>query len=273
MELVNVRDICVSYPKRDGEGAALEGVSFSVEKGELFAVLGASGSGKTSLAHALALLLPLSGGSFSISGTEGLWENRDQLRKKLGILFQNGEESFITCYLEDELAYAPLSLGMSEEEAEKRVRELLELVGLRAHERFSPQLLPREKRMRAALAAAVSAAPEILIADEPFASAGQQEREVLMGIFSRLRSQGMAIIMLTNNVEDAALSDSMLLLHQGRALAQGKPGEILGDAALLERAGLIPGFTARVFRDLAGAGVDLGSCPLTIEELVDAICR
>lgn len=273
MNILEAREIRLSLPGSSGDKNILESISFSVEKGETFVVLGASGSGKSSLAHALGLLAPVSGGSFRICGCEGTWQNRDAIRRRLGILLQNAEDSFLSAYLEEELLYAPLAQGMGAQRAGELAAKALELCRLVDHRHHSPQLLPGDKKRRAALAAAISHGPELLILDEPFAFADRRERSELKAILARLKSEGVSLLVFTNSPEAAAGADHMLLLGEGRALAVGEPRAILSDDALLERAGLLPPFARRVCRDLEQAGISLAGSPVSLEELVDAICR
>lgn len=254
--------------------AAFSDVSFVMKKGEMLAVLGASGAGKSAFAEVLAQLRPLGSGRLEICGFDaGASANAGEIRKRVAFMHQHGEDYFLSSYLDEELSFAPLSLGMSEEETAERLGEVLKLLNLFGLERSSPQLLNIFQRKRVALAAALSAGAELLIMDEPFSGLCQGEHRQMADIIESLREKGISILFCTNRPDEAAMAESVLLLREGSSLAFGTVRDILTDGAALARAGLEPGFALRVFLDLQESGIELKNCPLSLNELVDEICR
>jgi len=274
MDIIRAECISAAVFPSASHRRSFHALSFDMKKGEMLAVLGACGAGKSLLAHVLAQLHPISSGKLFICGMDAAAPAcAAGIKKRSAILLQRGEDHFLSGYMDEELSIAPLSMGMSDAEAAERVKEALAFVGLRGYERSSPQLLPVFHRKRAALAAAISAGAELLILDEPFSGLCQSERHKMADIIKRLHEEGKGILLFTNDPDEAAMAERVLLLREGRSLGFGTAREILTDASLLAEAGLEPGFALRVYTDLKEAGISLENCPVSMDELVDEICR
>lgn len=258
-----------------GEGEhILEGLSFSLSSGEMLAVLGRSGSGKTTLAKLLNGLLTPGSGSLLVAGfdanrSESEWE----IKRHCSLVFQNPDDQFVSSYLEEDLAFGPSSLGFDREETAAAVRLALAQVGLSGYERRSPQLLPSHQKRRAALAGALACKTEVLVLDELTAGLSLYEHMGLMSLCRKLCDQGRGVVLLSSDPEEAAAADKLLLLSEGRALAFGRAEDVLSNRELMEKAGFEAGFSQRVYDDLLEAGVRLDNLPITMEELVEEICR
>lgn len=263
----------VTLPKARGGGNALAGLSFEVAEGEYLAVLGKSNSGKSALAHALNATLPLAEGELRVAGYDVRDEKRRrQIRRSCGVVYADIESCFVSSRVYEELAFAPRAFGVEADKIAARVTAALEAVGMSGYERRSPQLLPAGQRARVALAAILTAEPEIIVLDSVTESLPPDERREFLKTVSRLHESGRTIVLLTNNAEDASAADRALLLADGRKLAEGAPRELLADDELMDKAGLAAPFAVRAAKELAQSGAWRGEIPLTIEELVAAVC-
>lgn len=272
MEMINARDIvCI----REGSGTkVIDGLSLTLEKGELLFVLGASGSGKTSLVLALCGLLPLSGGSITLGGMELADKSeRKKIRKLCSAVLDEPAEQLIAEHVVDDVAFGVQNILDSTENIEVRISDALSAVGLSGYEKRATELLTSGEKRRVALAGLLACEIEIIIIDGLGSPSDPTEKKAFISIIEKLHRQGKSIIVFSDDAEDASIADRVMLISKGRMLAQGRPEEILSDDALLQKAGLLPPFTLRVYKDLMAAEAGLESFPLDIEELVDEICR
>ena len=253
---------------------SLEKMSFSIEKGALAVFLGNSDSGKSLLAMHLNALISPQSGSLLVNGlncaaAENVWE----IRKCCGLVQEDFDSSFISTYAAEELAFGPRNFGVSEDEIPGKIASALKLTDMVGYENSCPQLLSAAKRQRLAIAAVLAADPDILVLDNPFAALEGKEAEEFVGMIREINAAGKTVVLMTDDPERACIADILFLLERGRIIAQGDPREILSDKYLMENAGLRLPFTAKIYNELLEAGVKLEKCPLTMEELVEEVCR
>ena len=264
----------LSYTYQNGRSCtALREMSFEVGKGELAVFLGGSAAGKSTLACMLNVLLPVQQGSLSVAGLDCADESRRwDIRRCCGLLFENFDDQFISTYASEDLAFAAGNFLGEGENIEEHVLEALRTVCMSGYADSTPQLLPYAMRQRLAIAALLAYEPEILIFDEPFSGLDTASATLLWDIIGKLRQQGKTIVLMTKDPEHAVFADRLIIMKEGRLIAQGSPRELLSDRELMGEAKLKPPFTVKVYNDLLDAGVQLERCPLTIEELVDEVC-
>lgn len=273
MDIIKADNLGYTYPG-SVQGSALRELSFSVKEGVLAVFLGGSGAGKTTLALAINALLPGQQGTLEVSGMDCADEaSRWDIRRSCGLLFSNFDEQFISNYAREDLGFAARNFLGADENIDERVNEALKTVCMSGYADSTPQLLPFALRQRLALAALLSYDPKILVFDEPFSTGDEALDELLMEIIVKLHKQGKTILLMTREARYAALADKLYLMKDGSLLAQGDPRDILSDRELMSEAKLKPHFPVQVYYDLQDAGVQLMHCPLTIEELVDEVCR
>lgn len=274
VEMINAKELVYSYDSEGSERRSLDGISLTVKRGELVAVLGRSGCGKTTLARHLNALLPMQGGELTVAGNDARDENRVwQIRKSCGMVFQNPDNQFVSSFVEEDIAFAPRNFGTPEEEIPARVKTALAEVDMAGYERRSPQLLSGGQKQRIAIAGVLAADPDIMVLDEVTAMLDPQGRREVLDTVRRLHESGKTIVMISHYAEETVSADRVVLMHDGRKLAEGTPREILTDRELMHRAGLTTPLAVRAYYDLIDAGVKLDICPLTLEELVDEVCR
>ena len=266
----------------DGESIPVfEKVNIELNVGEWTAILGCNGSGKSTLVRLMNGLLPVQKGSLFINEINaGNPANKWELCRKCGMVFQNPDNQFVSSVLEEDIAFGLENAQVPEEEAVRRGKAALELVGLEGYEKRSPASLSGGQKQRAALAGVLALNPEILIFDEATSMLDPKGRREVLTEMKKLRSRGKTVVMITHDVEEAVLADRVILMGcpngqktPNTVLAQGSVREILTDSGLLKQAGILPPMAVRMYEDLKLAGIELNRCPLTKEELAEALCR
>lgn len=260
------------------EMRALHDVSFSIEDGSYVAIIGHTGSGKsTILQHLNALLKPTEGlvelGDKTIDSTTG---NKDlkPLRKKVGIVFQFPEAQLFEETVEKDIAFGPKNFGVSEEEALNIAAEVIQTVGLPADVlKKSPFDLSGGQMRRVAIAGVLAMKPEVLVLDEPTAGLDPKGRLEMMEMFYKLnKEQNMTIVLVTHQMNDVSdYADHVVVIESGKVVKEGSPKEVFADASwLLEKQLGVPTTLAFVEK-LKEKGWTTDKMPLTLDELADAI--
>ena len=258
--MINLNDVNYVYAKGTPfEKAALFNVSLTIARGEFVAVVGNTGSGKSTLIQVIAGLLP----------TE-----RVKVDGKVGLVFQRPEDQLFEESVDAEIAFAPKNFGAKPDEIERRIERAMQQVGLpREYRSLSPLKLSGGERRRVAIASILSMEPEILILDEPTAGLDARSKHRLLNSIKRLNDDGTTIIMVTHDMDDAArLSRRVLVMHDGRVIADGDPRGVFQRTEILSRAGVEPPSTMIILERLRQSGVDIPNDAISIDEC-EAIIR
>lgn len=225
----------VSYVYMPGtpyEKEALKDVSLEINKGEFVAVIGHTGSGKSTLVQNLNGLLHPSKGTALLGGTDlsGKTQEAKQARGRIGMVFQYPEHQLFAETVYEDIAFGPRNLGLDNDETDARVKEAMKFVGLdfETYAQRSPFSLSGGQMRRVAIAGVVAMNPDYLILDEPSAGLDPgSRRAVFAEIMALYKKRGIAIIMVTHSMEDAAkYAKRMLVINKGRIILDGRPGEI-----------------------------------------------
>ncbi len=280
MSIIDAHRVTFRYQAEGAEGgserniAALQDVDITIEKGEMVAVLGHNGSGKSTFAkHINAILLPISG-TVTVAGMDTADENNIiPIRRKAGSVFQNPDNQLVASLVEDDVAFAPENLGVDPEEIRKRVDSVLDIVDMSEYKSHEVHRLSGGQKQRVAIAGVLAMEPDILVLDEPTAMLDPSGRQEVMDTLLRLnKEKGMTVVMITHYMDEAAKCGRVIVMNDGKVLADGTPRDIFPQVDLLRSVGLeVPGVTQMAY-DLRKQGVDFPADVLTAEEFARAFC-
>ena len=270
----------VSFTYQEGTplaSTALSDVSLTIEDGSYTALIGHTGSGKSTILQLLNGLLVPSQGSVRVFDTliTSTSKNKDirQIRKQVGLVFQFAENQIFEETVLKDVAFGPQNFGVSEEDAEQIAREKLALVGIdeSLFDR-SPFELSGGQMRRVAIAGILAMEPAILVLDEPTAGLDPLGRKELMSLFKKLHQSGMTIVLVTHLMDDVAeYANQVYVMEKGRLVKGGKPSDIFQDVVFMEEVQLgVPKITAFCKR-LADRGVSFKRLPIKIEEFKESL--
>ena len=270
----------VSFTYQEGTplaSTALSDVSLTIEDGSYTALIGHTGSGKSTILQLLNGLLVPSQGSVRVFDTliTSTSKNKDirQIRKQVGLVFQFAENQIFEETVLKDVAFGPQNFGVSEEDAERIAREKLALVGI-AESLFerSPFELSGGQMRRVAIAGILAMEPAILVLDEPTAGLDPLGRKELMNLFKKLHQSGMTIVLVTHLMDDVAeYANQVYVMEKGRLVKGGKPSDVFQDVVFMEEVQLgVPKITAFCKR-LADRGVSFKRLPIKIEKFKESL--
>ena len=270
----------VSYTYQEGTpfaSAALSDVSLTIEDGSYTAIIGHTGSGKSTILQLLNGLLVPTKGSVRVFDTlitsTSINKQIRQIRKQVGLVFQFAENQIFEETVLKDVAFGPQNFGVSVEEAEAIAREKLDLVGIdeSLFER-SPFELSGGQMRRVAIAGILAMEPSILVLDEPTAGLDPIGRKELMTLFEKLHQDGITIVLVTHLMDDVAeFADQVYVMEKGKLVKSGKPSLVFQNVEFMEKIQLgVPKIT-RFAQRLAERGVSFKQLPITIEEFKEFI--
>ncbi|TAA68117.1 energy-coupling factor transporter ATPase [Streptococcus sp. LQJ-218] len=270
----------VSFTYQEGTplaSAALSDVSLTIEDGSYTALIGHTGSGKSTILQLLNGLLLPSQGSVRVFDTliTSTSKNKDirQIRKQVGLVFQFAENQIFEETVLKDVAFGPQNFGVSEEDAEQIARKKLALVGIdeSLFDR-SPFELSGGQMRRVAIAGILAMEPAILVLDEPTAGLDPLGRKELMNLFKKLHQSGMTIVLVTHLMDDVAeYANQVYVMEKGHLVKGGKPSDVFQDVVFMEEVQLgVPKITAFCKR-LADRGVSFKRLPIKIEEFKESL--
>jgi len=270
----------VSFTYQEGTplaSTALSDVSLTIEDGSYTALIGHTGSGKSTILQLLNGLLVPSQGSVRVFDTliTSTSKNKDirQIRKQVGLVFQFAENQIFEETVLKDVAFGPQNFGVSEEDAEQIAREKLALVGIdESLFNRSPFELSGGQMRRVAIAGMLAMEPAILVLDEPTAGLDPLGRKELMNLFKKLHQSGMTIVLVTHLMDDVAeYANQVYVMEKGRLVKRGKPSDVFQDVIFMEEVQLgVPKITAFCKR-LADRGVSFKRLPIKIEEFKESL--
>lgn len=274
---IEVKDVVYRYSKEQGDDnlcPAIDHVSIEIKRGEYIAIAGSNGSGKSTFARCLnGLLLPTEGEIL----VDGMDTNDDDLiwdiRKKIGMVFQNPDNQIVSSMVEDEVAFGPENIGIENPELRKRVDNALKSVGMYEYRNREAHKLSGGQKQRIAIAGAVAMRPDCIVFDEPTAMLDPKGRNQVMKVIRELNDQGITIILITHFMEEIAEADRVLVMKSGKLLADSVPEDVFADTDLIESAGLEIPAAVLLRNELIENGISLSHEVINKDDLVDALCR
>ena len=248
----------VSYAYDDGHTPSLNDLSLSVKKGSRTVFMGANGSGKSTFFLCCNGILRPDAGQISIAGKPIVYKRKEliKLRRKVGIVFQNPDVQLLSASVYQEIAFGPLNLGLTETEARARVEDMIARMGIAPFKDRPAHALSGGQKKQVALADILVMAPDILILDEPFAALDPGHVRTLRALTDHLSDTGMTVIVATHDVDHALeWADELILMKEGRVVAQGEPIRLLSDESVLEKTDIHMPEVLKLYRKLIGKGL------------------
>ena len=268
--IIEVKDLSFRY-KEDQEYYDVNSVTFHVKRGEWLSIVGHNGSGKSTTIRLIDGLLEAESGEIWIDGQLLSSENVWDLRRQIGMVFQNPDNQFVGATVEDDVAFGLENQGLPREEMKKRVAESLELVGMLDFKKREPARLSGGQKQRVAIAGVVALRPAILILDEATSMLDPEGRRELIQTVQEIRKyHQMTVVSITHDLEEVAMSDRVLVMKKGQVESTSNPRELFSRDDL-DQIGLDEPFTNQLRESLRETGYQLLDGYLTEGELEDKL--
>ena len=280
--IIEVQGLNFSYLDNSDDGSfksvpAITDANLKIRRGEYLAVLGHNGSGKSTLAKLMNLILTPTSGKIFIDGEEicfsELTEDKlFEMRKKIGMVFQNPDNQMVATVVEEDVAFGPENLGLSREEIRKRVDDALALVGMSEYARHAPHKLSGGQKQRVAIAGIIAMRPDVIIFDESTSMLDPTGRASVLEIMERLnREENVTIINITHYMEEAARADRVVVVNDGRVELDSTPKEVFSRVDKLHSMGLEAPQSIELLHLLSERGISLDCTMISEDECVAEI--
>lgn len=269
----------IYMPKTPFEKKALDNINLTIEDGEFLALIGHTGSGKSTLIQHLNGLLEASSGNILVDNID--ITNKEtkltDIRKKIGLVFQYPEYQLFEETIEKDIAFGPNNLGLSSEEVSNRVKKSMEMVGLdyEAYRNVSPFDLSGGQKRRVAIAGVIAMEPKVLILDEPTAGLDPKGRDDILEQIKILHKKyKMTIVLVSHSMEDVAnLAERIVVMNKGKIALLGKPAEVFKNIDILESIGLAVPQVTYLMKALREKGFEVSDNIFTIEQGKDELLK
>lgn len=268
--IIDVKNLSFRY-KESQEYYDVKGITFHVKRGEWLSIVGHNGSGKSTTVRLIDGLLEAESGEIVIDGQRLTEENVWNIRRQIGMVFQNPDNQFVGATVEDDVAFGLENQGLSRQEMKKRVEEALDLVGMLEFKKREPARLSGGQKQRVAIAGVVALRPAILILDEATSMLDPEGRRELIETVKGIRKDyDMTVISITHDLEEVAMSDRVLVMKKGEIESTSSPRELFSRNDL-DQIGLDDPFANQLKHSLSQNGYDLPENYLTESELEDKL--
>lgn len=274
--MISIKNLSFKYDYEDENAKQiLKDIDLEIKEGEFLALLGHNGSGKSTLAKLInGLLIPGEGDvlvdGMNTKNEEEIWD----IRRNAGMVFQNPDNQLVATIVEDEVAFGPENLGIEPAEIRKRVDKALEDVGMSDYKKNAPHLLSGGQKQRVAIAGILAMSPKYIILDEPTAMLDPSgRREVIDTLVKLNKEENKTIILITHYMEEAAISDRVVVMEDGNIVLSGKPREVFSQVEEIKKLGLDVPQVTELAHELKKEGIEISTEVLNIEEMVKEICH
>lgn len=271
--IIEVKNVTYEYTDEEKTFAAVKNLSLNIERGSFTVILGHNGSGKSTLAKMLnGLNKPTSGDVFADGINTKDEENEIEVKRKVGMVFQNPDNQIIASIVEEDVAFGPENLGIPPKEIEKRVEDALKAVDMWEFRKSTPHHLSGGQKQRIAIAGIIAMQPECLVLDEPTAMLDPKGRAEIISTLHRLnRDKGITVVLITHYMEEAENADRVIVMNDGEIIADDKPKVIFSDVERLKKVGLDVPQTAELLYNLKKNGFAVDTHALSIKEAAEQI--
>lgn len=274
-KFIEFQNVSVGYEDADENVVkkyVLENLDLKIEKGSFVAVLGHNGCGKSTLAKLCNAILVPQKGKVLVDGIDTSDEMLvNDIRQKVGMVFQNPDNQIVATIVEDDVAFGPENLGVEPEEIRRRVDDSLKRVGMYEFRNSEPHKLSGGQKQRVAIAGIIAMQPECIVLDEPTAMLDPRGRKEVMKTVKLLNSQGITVIFITHYMDEAVQADRVVVMNEGRIILDGKPSEVFVQIDTLKSIGLDVPEATELTHMLIKKGLTLKRDILNINDLFDSI--
>ena len=274
--MISIKNLSFKYDYEDENAIQiLKDIDLEINEGEFVALLGHNGSGKSTLAKLInGLLIPGEGDvlvdGMNTKNEEEIWD----IRRTAGMVFQNPDNQLVATIVEDEVAFGPENLGLEPSEIRRRVDKALEDVGMTDYKKNAPHLLSGGQKQRVAIAGILAMSPKYIILDEPTAMLDPSgRREVIDTLVKLNKEENKTIILITHYMEEAAISDRVVVMEDGNIVLRGKPREVFSHVDEIKKLGLDVPQVTELAHELKKNGIEISTEVLNIQEMVKEICH
>ncbi len=271
MELIRFDHVDFSYFSEDDENNEvsadiIKNLNLTIEKGSFVAVLGHNGSGKSTIAKLINGILVPQSGTVTVNGiTTSSEENIFEIRKNVGMVFQNPDNQIVASVVEEDVAFGVENLGIPSDECRRRVDEALKTVGMYELRKKAPHKLSGGQKQRVAIAGILAMKPQCIVLDEPTAMLDPSGRREVMETIKMLNSEGITIVLITHYMDEAVEADRVIVIDSGEIQADDEPEKVFARVDEIKAMGLdVPQATELVYR----AGLESDNTILNTEECV-----
>ena len=271
--IIEVKNVTYEYSDEDNTFAAVKNLSLNIERGSFTVILGHNGSGKSTLAKMLNGLNKPTSGDVFVDGLNTKDEKTEiEVKRKVGMVFQNPDNQIIASIVEEDVAFGPENLGIEPKEIEKRVDEALKATDMLQFKKSTPHRLSGGLKQRIAIAGIIAMEPECLVLDEPTAMLDPKGRAEIISTLHRLnREKGITVVLITHYMEEAQNADRVIVMNDGKIIADDKPKVIFSDVESLKRVGLDVPQTAELLYNLKKNGFNVDTHAISIKEAAEQI--
>lgn len=272
MSIINLESVNFSYDKKID---ALKNISLSINEGEHIAIIGHNGSGKSTLAKILNGLVRADSGNVEIDGLS-FNDKKEifEIRKRVGVVFQNPDNQIIASIVEDDIAFGPENLGIKREEIGQRIDFALSAVGMQKYRYSSPTRLSGGQKQRIAIAGVLALKPKVLVLDESTAMLDPQGRKDVLEVVKKLNKEhNVTIINITHYMDEVTGADKVFVMNKGEIVLSGTPKEIFKQKEKISEYKLELPLCSKIAQKLKENGLEISEDILTETELSEALCE
>ena len=279
--IISVRNLCFSYTEEDAakEHPVLKNLNIDIERGSFVSILGHNGSGKSTFAKLLNMILTPTSGKIYIDGRDITDPDMTEddvfdIRRRVGMVFQNPDNQLVATIVEEDVAFGPENLGVAPEEIRKRVDGALKAVGMYEYRLREPHKLSGGQKQRVAIAGIIAMQTGCIVLDEPTAMLDPRGRREVFDTVRRLnREMGITVLFVTHFMDEAVKADRVIVIDSGRLCLDGTPREVFSQTELLRRCGLDVPQSTELCHRLIEKGLDLPGNILDADECVEALSK
>lgn len=271
--IIEIKNVTYTYTEDELLHTAVKDISLNIKRGSFTVILGHNGSGKSTLAKMMNGLNKPTSGDVFVNGINTKDEKTElQVKKTVGMVFQNPDNQLIASIVEEDVAFGPENLGISPKEIRERVDNALKAVGMYEFRESTPHRLSGGQKQRIAIAGIIAMSPECLVLDEPTAMLDPKGRaEIISTLLKLNRENGITVVLITHYMEEAENADRVIVMNDGEIIGDGTPKEIFKNVEKLKQVGLDVPQATELLYELSKNGFRVKTNIISIEEAAKEI--